>query len=78
MPDSTRYLIDTDVLAHIRLRPDSAEIYDGIAKAVHAGWLRTVKQVPDELKRWPTVHARIKPLCKKLIVPAQMVSPDVV
>lgn len=70
MDSGKRYLIDTDVLAHIRNRTDSAEIYDEIAKAVHAGWVRTVKQVPDELKRFPTVHARIKPLCKKLIVPA--------
>jgi hypothetical protein len=69
--DEKRYLIDTDVLAHIRFRQDSGHIYDEIAKAVHAGWVRTVKQVPDELKKWPTIHARIKPLCRKMIVPAK-------
>lgn len=71
MADRKRYLIDTDVFAHIRLRQDSDRIYNEIAKAVHGGWVRTVKQVPDELKKWPTVHARIKPLCKKMIVPAK-------
>ena len=71
MTDGKRYLIDTDVLAHIRNRKDSDHIYDEIAKAIHAGWVRTVKQVPDELKKWRTVYSRVNPLRKKLIVPAK-------
>ena len=70
MNSDKKYLIDTDVLVHIRLRKDSDAIYAGIEKAVKEGWLRTVKQVPDEVKKWPKPYAKIAPFKSRFIVPA--------
>jgi hypothetical protein len=66
-----RYLIDTDVLVHIRKRKDSDRIYAALSKAAHEGWARTVKQVPDELERWKGAYPKVQPFKRKLIVPAK-------
>jgi hypothetical protein len=66
---STKYLIDTDVLAHIQQRKDSKSIYDGIIGQAALGKLKTVRQVFDELKRHKTQHAILSPHRKDFEVP---------
>jgi len=70
-PSGQKYLVDTDVLVHIRSRPDAEAIYAAIADGATAGWVRTVKQVPDEVQRHAPAYAEIKPIKKNLIVPAE-------
>lgn len=64
------HLIDTDVLEHIRYRPDSQQIYDGIVALAAAGTLKTVRQVFGELKKHKTPFGVLKPHEKVLTVDA--------
>lgn len=50
------YIVDTDAIAHIQDRPDSARIYANLLGCVDRGELRTVEQVFGELKKWPDVR----------------------
>jgi hypothetical protein len=45
-----RYLIDTDVLAHIQQRGDSRRLYTGVIGLAKRDRVKTVRQVMDELK----------------------------
>lgn len=55
MPDSTEiYLLDTDVLTHIASREDASQIYDGLIAMASERRVRSVRQVFDELKRFPS------------------------
>lgn len=66
------YLIDTDVLAHIRYRSDSQRIYSGLIGVGHSGALKTVKQVFDELKKHKIAHGILYPHRKHLILEADL------
>ena len=66
--DPEIYLIDTDVLVLIRERADSSDIYDGLIELIRGGTLKTVRQVPGELKRWKAQYDIISPHAKELVI----------
>lgn len=72
MPVSgTINLIDTDVLAHIRLRPDSKAIYDGLIAMAETGTVKTIRQVFGELKKHTEAYKVLKPHEKKFVLPIE-------
>jgi hypothetical protein len=63
------YLVDTDVLEHIRQRNDSAAIYEALVALVHARRLFSVRQVLDgELKKFATPHEIFYPLRGQMLI----------
>lgn len=79
-PRST-FLVDTCVWVNIRdEHGDSQEIWDACFRAIEAGTIKTVRHVYGELeRRFPDVHARLKPYRGALIVAdGEMYHPDVV
>ncbi|MCE2986933.1 MAG: DUF4411 family protein [Phenylobacterium sp.] len=75
------YLVDTCVWVNIRdEHADSSQIWDQCFALIEAGRVQTVRQVFDELERkFPDVHARLKPYRKRLVVPdATIYSADAV
>ena len=70
-PSGKRYLIDTDVLVHIRHRRDSERIYTELIEWAEQGVVKTVRQVFGELKIHEPVHKRLAPHRTKFIVPTE-------
>ncbi|MFN3585632.1 DUF4411 family protein [Phenylobacterium sp.] len=68
--------MDTDAIAHMRDRPDAALSHDRLIQCVRDGHLKTVEQVFDELRRWPEVVARFRPVKRAMLVASQY-SPEV-
>jgi len=66
-----RYLIDTDVLALIQERADADDLYAGIGALAHADTVRTVRQVFDELKRFPQPQKKLQPFRAQMVVPPE-------
>jgi len=62
------YLVDTDVLEHIRFRADSDHIYTGIIAMAKAGIVKTVRQVFGELKKHKQAYEILHPHEKMLVV----------
>ena len=78
---SQTYLVDTCVWVNIRdEHGDSQEIWDVCFTLIEADRVKTVRPVYEELeRRFPDVHARLKPFRSQLIVPdAIMFHPDAV
>lgn len=59
------YLLDTDVLGHIQDHTDSTRIFDEIIEGIHAGKVKTVRQVLDELRRFPEAYKKLSPVRAK-------------
>lgn len=71
MPEFRKnYLIDTDVLGHIQDDPDSTRIFKEIIEGRSAGKVKTVRQVVDELKRFPDAHKRFSAIRAKFEIEA--------
>lgn len=66
------YLIDTDVLEHVRYRSDSAHLYSEIIKLAKAGIAQTVRQVFDELKKFKSTHTLLHPHEKEFCLRADL------
>lgn len=66
--DSVTYLVDTDVLALIHARQDSKHIYTGLIELIKTGAVKTVRQVPGELKRFGPQYKIISPHNKDLVI----------
>jgi hypothetical protein len=66
------HVIDTDVLEHIRFRPDSAQIYSGLISLAQAGTLKTVRQVFAELKKHKAAHAILGPHEKAFLLDTKL------
>lgn len=66
--DGTIYLVDTDVLVLIHLRNDSQHIYGGLIKFIKDGIVKTVRQVPGELRRFGAQFKIISPHSKDLVI----------
>lgn len=64
----TTYLVDTDVLAHIWHRTDSAAIYSGLVDFAKAGRVKTIRQVFKELEKHRGAHRVLKPHIRELVV----------
>lgn len=62
------YLIDCDAIAHCDGAANCDTILDGLERLVHQGTLRTVEQVYDELRRWPEIQGRFKPIKKQFLI----------
>jgi len=71
-PSVPVYLIDTDVLEHIRHRSDSAKIYSALVGMAKGGSLKTVKQVFGELKKHNTAYGILHPHEKHFLVPPKI------
>jgi hypothetical protein len=72
------YLLDTDALAHIRERPDSEQLYDGIIRLAEEGIAKTIPQVFGELEKFGDVYKRLVPYRKKLTLNESLIfCPDV-
>lgn len=67
------YLLDTDALAHIRERPDSDSLYNGIIRLAEQGIAKTIPQVFGELERFGDVYKRLAPHRKKLLLRASLI-----
>ena len=67
-PSAVTHIIDTDVLEHIRFRPDSAQIYSALIAKAKAGSLKTVKQVFAELKKHKEAYAILSPHEKAFVI----------
>jgi hypothetical protein len=65
------YLIDCDAIAHCEGRPDCGVVLDGLVAAVQADRVKTVEQVYDELRRWPDIQSRFKPIKKQFLIKDQ-------
>ena len=70
--NETISLIDTDVLAHIRSRSDSKEIYDGLIAIAERGQVKTVRQVFGELKKHKEAYKILKPHEKSFILSTEL------
>lgn len=64
------FLIDTDVLAHIRFRTDSKAIYSALTKLAELGTLKTVHQVFGELKKHKVPYEELAPHEKHFVLSA--------
>lgn len=69
--DDQIYLIDTDVLAVVNNRSDSQRIYKGLIAMAEAMKLHTVRQVFDELKRFPGAYAALRAHRQTFEIPAK-------
>jgi hypothetical protein len=69
------HLIDCDAIAHTDGAPNCSAILEGLERLIHAGQLKTVEQVYDELRRWPLIQSRFKPIRKKFLV--QIYTPEI-
>ena len=72
MPDKPPYLIDTDVLEHIRHRADAEQIYTGLIGMAKDGKLKTVRQVFGELKKHKSTHKVLAPHERHFVVSSQL------
>ena len=70
------YLIDCDAIAHCEGRPDCDQVLNGIATEIRRDKLKTVEQVFGELRRWPDIQNRFKPLKRSFLVSNQY-APDI-
>lgn len=66
------YLIDTDVLEHVRFRGDSEILYSGLVGLAQAGIVKTVRQVFSELKKHHVPYERLKAYEKDFLVPSEV------
>ena len=62
------YLIDCDAIAHLDGAANCDAVLDGLEKLILSGQLRTVEQVFDELRRWPHIQGRFKPIKKTFLI----------
>lgn len=70
--DGAIHLIDTDVLEHVRFRPDSAELYQGLIALAQAGKLKTIRQVFGELKKHKEAYKILRPHEKDFLIPIEV------
>lgn len=71
-PSPKKYLVDTDVLEHIRHRADHEKLYDGLIKLAKAGAAQTVPQVFGELKKHKTADGILRPHEKDFVVTSSL------
>lgn len=70
--DDNTYLVDTDVLALIHQRNDSAKIYASLIELIQTGIVKTVRQVVGELRRFGPQSKIIAPHNKHLMISAKL------
>jgi predicted nucleic acid-binding protein len=70
-PNGYKYLLDADVIIRIHARKDSAEIYGGLVTFAAEGYVKTVRQALDEVKKFEPQYAIIKPHRDKFQIPTE-------
>jgi hypothetical protein len=68
----TIYLVDTDVLEHIRFRADSKKIYAGLISMSKNGGAKTIRQVFGELKKHKETYSVLATHEKCLCITADL------
>jgi Domain of unknown function (DUF4411) len=71
-PSGTTYIVDTDVMDHIRWRADSTTIYSGLIGLAKNGTAKTVRQVFGELKKHKATHKILGPHERDFLVASEL------